>query len=93
MGLGDENTKHAAHEPLISRGDPCGRPIGRAILITEPGAIRKILTYFGEPLEPPPVSTARGPPTDWGELVQIHNDRDVLQASPDELHAIDIHGL
>jgi len=32
LGLGDENTKHAAHEPLISRGDPCGRPIGRAIL-------------------------------------------------------------
>jgi len=26
-----KNTKHAAHEPLISRGAPCGRPIGRAI--------------------------------------------------------------
>jgi hypothetical protein len=25
-----------------------------------------------EPLEPPPVSPARGPPTDWGELVQVH---------------------
>jgi len=31
LGPGDENTKHAAHEPLISRGAPCGRPIGRAI--------------------------------------------------------------
>jgi hypothetical protein len=30
---------------------------------------------------------------DWGELVQAHNDRDVLQASPDELPAIDIHSL
>ena len=34
-----------------------------------------------------------GPPTDWGELVQIHDDRDVFQASPDELPAIDIHSL
>jgi hypothetical protein len=52
-------------------------------------------TFFssGEPLEPPPVSPARGPPTDWGELVQIHEDRDVFQASPDELPVIDIHGL
>jgi hypothetical protein len=34
----------------------------------------------GEPLEPSPLSPARGPPTDWGELVQIHDDRDVIQA-------------
>jgi len=39
------------------------------------------------------VSPARGPPTDWGELVQIHDDRDVFQASTDELTAIDIHSL
>jgi len=31
--------------------------------------------------------------TDWGELVQIHDDRDILQASPDELPTIDIHSL
>jgi hypothetical protein len=31
------------------------------------------LTHLGEPLEPPPVSPARGPPTDWGELVQAHD--------------------
>jgi len=42
---------------------------------------------------PPPVSPARGPPTDWGEFVQVHDDRDVLQSSPDELPAIDIHSL
>jgi len=42
---------------------------------------------------PPPVSPARGPPTDWGELVQVHDDRDVFQTSPDELPAIDIHSL
>jgi hypothetical protein len=51
------------------------------------------LTYLGAPLEPPPVSPARGPPTDWGELVQAHDDRAILQASPDELHVIDIHSL
>jgi hypothetical protein len=61
--------------------------------ITEPGPIRKILTHLGEPLEPPPVSPARGPPADWGELVQAHDDRDVFQASPDELPVFDIHSL
>ena len=55
--------------------------------------IEKILTHLGEPLEPPPVSPARGPPTDWGELVQAHDDRGVFQASPDELPVIDIHSL
>ena len=61
--------------------------------ITEPGPIRKILTHLGEPLEPPPLSPARGPPTEWGEVVQAHNDRNVFQASPDELPVIDIHSL
>jgi len=32
----------------------------------------RILAHVGEPVEPPPVSPARGPPTDWGELVQAH---------------------
>jgi hypothetical protein len=59
----------------------CGGDIRLIAFITEPGPIRKILTHLGEPLEPPPVSPARGPPTDWGELVQIHDDRDVFQAS------------
>ena len=71
----------------------CGGDIRLIAFITEPGPIRKILTHLGEPLEPPPVSPARGPPTDWGELVQIHDDRNVFQASPDELPAIDIHKL
>ena len=56
-------------------------------------SIRKILEALGEPLEPPPVSPARGPPTEWGELVQVHDDRAIFQASPDELPAIDIHSL
>jgi hypothetical protein len=36
---------------------------------------------------------ARGTPTDWGELVQVHDGRDVLQASPEDLAVIDIHRL
>jgi hypothetical protein len=71
----------------------CGGDIRLIAFITEPGPIRKILTHLGEPLEPPPVSPARGPPTDWGELVQVHDERDVFQASPDELPAIDINSL
>jgi hypothetical protein len=71
----------------------CGGDIRLIAFITEPGPIRKILTHLGEPLEQPPVSPARGPPTDWGELVQVHDDRDIFQASPQELPAIDIHSL
>ena len=69
----------------------CGGDIRLIAFITKPGPIRKILTHLGEPLEPPPLSPARGPPTYWGELVQTHHDRDVFPASPDELPAIDIH--
>ena len=65
----------------------------RRAFITEPGPIRTILTHLAEPLRAPPVSPARGPPTDWPDLVQVHDDRDVFQASPDELPAIDIHSL
>ena len=69
----------------------CGGDIRLIAFITEPGPIRKILTHLGEPLALPPVSPARGPPTDWGEFVQAHDDRDVFQASSDELPAIAIH--
>ena len=71
----------------------CGGDIRLIAFITDPGPIRKILTHLGEPFEPPPVSPARGPPTDWGELVQVHDDRAIFQASPDDLPAIDIHRL
>ncbi len=40
--------------------------------------------HVGEPVEPPPVSPARGPPIEWHELVQGHDDRDIMQAVPDE---------
>jgi hypothetical protein len=52
-----------------------------------PGAIRL------DDAMPLPVSPARGSPTTWGEFVQPHDERDVVQASPDELRAIDIHSL
>ena len=40
-----------------------------------------------------PVRPARGPPTDWGELVQVHDDRDIFQGRIDDQPAIDIHSL
>ena len=46
-----------------------------------------------KPLEPPPVSPSHGPPTEWGALVQVHDDRAIFRASPDELPVIDIHSL
>ncbi len=69
----------------------CGGDIRLIAFITEPGPIRKILTHLGEPLEPPPLSPARGPPTDWDELVPSHDDRAIFQGRIDELPAIDIH--
>ena len=71
----------------------CGGDIRLVAFITDPAPIRKILTYLGEPLEPPPLAPARGPPTAWAELVQAHDDRDAIQSSPDDLPVIDIRGL
>ena len=71
----------------------CGGDIRLIAFIIEPGPIRKILTHLGEPLEPPPVSPARGPPADWGELVQVHDDRAIFQGRIDELPVIDIRSL
>jgi hypothetical protein len=42
---------------------------------------------------PPPVPPARCLPIDWGELVQVQDDREAVQVSPDELPGIDIHSL
>jgi len=72
---------------LVATSGCCGPPV------REPDPIRKILTHLGEPLEPPSLAPARGPPADWGELVQAHDDRQAVQVSPDELPAIDIHSL
>ena len=93
------DTSRIAWAKLIARveeGFPlecpnCGGDIRRIAFITEPGAVRKILTHLGEPPDPPPLAPARDPPTNRGELVQVHVDHDVLQAAPDELLAIDIH--
>jgi hypothetical protein len=86
----------------------CGGDIRLISFITEPGetAGRSRLTsnrrfasgqwprwHCPRKAAPPPVSPARGPPTDWGELVQAHDDRDVFQGPIDELPVIDIHSL
>ena len=44
-------------------------------------------------LVPPSVRSARGPPTDWAELVQADGDRAIFHESPDELTPIDIRSL
>jgi hypothetical protein len=46
-----------------------------------------------KPLEPPPLAPVRGPPTSWAEILQVHDDRDAIQASPEDLPVIDIRGL
>jgi hypothetical protein len=72
---------------LLATSGCCGHPV------RDPGPILKILMHLGEAIEPPPVSAARGPPTDRGELVQADDDRDVFQPAPDNLPVIDIHSL
>ena len=69
----------------------CGGDIRLIGFITDPGPIRKILSYLGEPLDPPRVSPARGPPVDWGEQVQSFGARAFEQPSPDDQPMIDIH--
>jgi hypothetical protein len=69
----------------------CGGDIRLISFITDQGPIRKILTHLGEPLEPPHVSPARGPPVDRSELAQLHRGGEFEQASPDDLPMIDIH--
>jgi hypothetical protein len=71
----------------------CGGDIRLIAFVTEPGRIWKILTDLGEPLEHPPVSPARAPQADWGELVQASDDREVLQERIDDLPVIDIRSL
>ncbi len=71
----------------------CGGDIRLIAFITAPAPIRKTLLHLGEPLEPPPLAPARGPPTSSDELVQVHDDRDAIQASPDDLPVIDIRSL
>lgn len=71
----------------------CGGDIRLIAFITDPAPIRKILEAIGEPLEPPPLAPARGPPADFGDLVQVHDDRDVVQTTPDDFPVIDIHAL
>jgi len=68
----------------------CGGDIRLIAFITDPGPIRKILSHLGELLEPPPLSPDRGPPTDWGELMQVHDDRAIFQAT-DRRAACDRH--
>ena len=57
-----------------------------------PGSPLEFLDRLAD-LEPPPGLPALGSPTDWGELVQVHDDLAVFQTSPDELPTIDLQSL
>jgi len=93
------NTSRIARAKLLARvGEEfplacprCGGDIRLISFITNPRPIRKILTHLGEPLEPPSVSPARGPPVDWVELALFHSDGEFEPASPQGLPMIDIH--
>jgi len=82
-----------AGEDFLLLCPACGGDIRLISFIMEPGPIRKIVTHLGEPLEPPIVSRVRGSPTDWGERMQVHEDRAVFHSSSDEPPAIDIHSF
>ena len=69
----------------------CGCDIRLISFITQPETIRKILTHLREPLEPPHVSPARGPPVAWDDLVHAEDDGSLHQAFFEDLPMIDIH--
>ncbi len=68
------------------RGDIC-----LINFITQPMPIRKILEHLGEPLEPPYVTPARGPPVARNDLVPADDGHSRHQATPEDTPMIDIH--
>ena len=44
---------------------------------TEASPLRRLLSHVGEPTEPPPITTARGPP-DWGDELGPLPDYDAV---------------
>jgi hypothetical protein len=44
----------------------CGGEMRLIAVLTEASPVRRILSHIGEPIEPPPITPARGPP-DWGD--------------------------
>lgn len=52
----------------------CGGDTPLIASTTKPWPILKILAHVGEPLRGPPVATARGPSSDWGDLVDMHDE-------------------
>jgi len=47
----------------------CGSPLRVISFITDPAVIEKILRHLDEPIKPPPISPARGPPQDEFYLI------------------------
>jgi hypothetical protein len=47
----------------------CDGPMRIIAFVTETTAIERILTHMGEPIRPPPIASARGPPA-WEDFDQ-----------------------
>ena len=61
----------------------CGRTVQIISFVTETPSVRRILEHIGEPMEPPRVSPARGPPI-WDEEISQDSLGDPLaQLAPD----------
>ena len=73
--------------------DECDGNVRFITFTNAPGPIRKILSHVGERVEPPQVSPGPGPPIESNELVKAHDDREGVQAPPDEFQVIDIRSL
>jgi hypothetical protein len=71
----------------------CSPPAAADIRSAPLAQFAKILSHIGEPVEPPSVPPARGPPTEWSEFIQVHDARDGVQDSHDGFPVIDIHSL
>jgi len=67
--------------PLVS--PHCGAPMRIIAFVTDTVSVTRMLRHLGEPIQPPPVSPARGPPQ-WEE--ESFNQRPVYdppQGEPD----------
>jgi hypothetical protein len=56
----------------------CGADMRIIAFVTEAVPVQRILGHIGEPTEPPPIASARGPPG-WDEAPEPAPDWDLLQ--------------
>ena len=74
-GGGDKPKRILYTLPRHKRGQWVGSGRNQKAPAPDAQGVVNLSPHVGEPVEPPPVSPARGPPTEWPELVQAHDDR------------------